>query len=67
MVSGGQYRKRAADAIPHEEFSILLSHTPEIYRQAAHAGFDCLFFLGSKPSSSDEERLEPFFGHRLTP
>ena len=24
-------------------------------------------FLGSKPSSSDEERLEPFFGHRLTP
>ena len=28
--------------------------------------FDCLF-LGSKPSSSDEERLEPFFSHRLTP
>jgi hypothetical protein len=24
-------------------------------------------FLGSKLSSSDEERLEPFFGHRLTP
>jgi hypothetical protein len=24
-------------------------------------------FLGSKPSSSDEQRLEPFFGHRLTP
>jgi hypothetical protein len=24
-------------------------------------------FLGCKPSSSDEERLEPFFGHRLTP
>jgi AraC-like DNA-binding protein len=24
-------------------------------------------FLGSKPSSSDEERLEPFFSHRLTP
>jgi hypothetical protein len=24
-------------------------------------------FLGSKPSSSDEERLEPFFNHRLTP
>src|SRR5262249_41009382 len=23
-------------------FSILLSHTPEIYRQAAHAGFDLL-------------------------
>ena len=25
-----------------EAFSILLSHTPEIYRQAAHAGFDLL-------------------------
>jgi predicted MPP superfamily phosphohydrolase len=24
------------------EFSILLSHTPEIYRQAAHAGFKLL-------------------------
>jgi predicted MPP superfamily phosphohydrolase len=34
--------EKAADAIPHEEFSILLSHTPEIYRQAAHAGFDVL-------------------------
>lgn len=30
----------AADEIPPESFSILLSHTPEIYRQAAHAGFD---------------------------
>jgi uncharacterized protein len=34
--------EKAADAIPHEEFSILLSHTPEIYRHAAHAGFDLL-------------------------
>src|ERR1700730_4542651 len=34
--------EKAADAIPHEEFSILLSHTPEIYRQAAHAGLDLL-------------------------
>lgn len=34
--------EKAADAVPHEEFSILLSHTPEIYRQAAHAGFDVL-------------------------
>jgi uncharacterized protein len=34
--------EKAADAVPHEEFSILLSHTPEIYRQAAHAGFDLL-------------------------
>jgi len=34
--------EKAADAIPHEDFSILLSHTPEIYRQSAHAGFDLL-------------------------
>ncbi|MGB3390432.1 MAG: hypothetical protein WBA88_20910, partial [Pseudaminobacter sp.] len=25
-----------------QSFSVLLSHTPEIYRQAAHAGFDVL-------------------------
>lgn len=34
--------EKAASAIPHGAFSILLSHTPEIYRQAAHAGFDLL-------------------------
>jgi predicted MPP superfamily phosphohydrolase len=34
--------EKAASAIPHQAFSILLSHTPEIYRQAAHAGFDVL-------------------------
>jgi hypothetical protein len=34
--------EKAASPIPHEAFSILLSHTPEIYRQAAHAGFDLL-------------------------
>jgi hypothetical protein len=34
--------EKAASTIPHEAFSILLSHTPEIYRQAAHAGFDLL-------------------------
>jgi len=34
--------EKAAAAIPHGAFSILLSHTPEIYRQAAHAGFDFL-------------------------
>ena len=35
--------EKAAAEIPLGEFSILLSHTPEIYRQAAHAGFDlCL-------------------------
>ena len=34
--------EKAASSIPHEGFSILLSHTPEIYRQAAHAGFNLL-------------------------
>ena len=33
--------KTAAD-IPHGCVSVLLSHTPEIYRQAAHAGFDLM-------------------------
>ena len=34
--------EKAASGIPHGGFSILLSHTPEIYRQVAHAGFDLL-------------------------
>jgi predicted MPP superfamily phosphohydrolase len=34
--------EKAASEIPDNQFSILLSHTPEIYRQAAHAGFDLL-------------------------
>jgi predicted MPP superfamily phosphohydrolase len=34
--------EKAASGIPHDAFSILLSHTPEIYRQATHAGFDLL-------------------------
>lgn len=34
--------EKAASDIPPEEFSILLSHTPEIYQQAAHAEFDAL-------------------------
>ncbi|MCP5427150.1 MAG: metallophosphoesterase [Chromatiaceae bacterium] len=34
--------EKAADSIPQEEISILLSHTPEIYRQAAHTGFDLI-------------------------
>ncbi len=34
--------EKAGSEIPEGEFSILLSHTPEIYRQAAHAGFDLL-------------------------
>ncbi len=31
--------EKAASQIPNGAFSILLSHTPEIYRQAAHANF----------------------------
>jgi uncharacterized protein len=34
--------EKAASQIPSAEFAILLSHTPEIYRQAAHAGFKLL-------------------------
>jgi len=34
--------EKAGSDIPEAAFSILLSHTPEIYRQAAHAGFDLL-------------------------
>ncbi len=33
---------KAAASFPEHETSILLSHTPEIYRQAAHAGFDLM-------------------------
>jgi hypothetical protein len=34
--------EKAAGAIPPDDFSILLSHTPEIYRQAAHADFNVM-------------------------
>jgi uncharacterized protein len=34
--------EKAALSIPRGEFSILLSHTPEVYRQAAHANFDLM-------------------------
>ena len=34
--------EKAAEQIPDGAVSILLSHTPEIFRQAAHAGFDVL-------------------------
>jgi uncharacterized protein len=34
--------EKAIAGVPPGAFSILLSHTPEIYRQAAHAGFDLL-------------------------
>ena len=33
---------KVAAAIPDGEFSILISHTPEVYRQAAFAGFNLL-------------------------
>jgi uncharacterized protein len=33
---------RAADEIPADAVSILLSHTPEAFRQAAHADFDLM-------------------------
>ena len=33
---------KAATGIPEAAFSILLSHTPEVYREAASAGFDLL-------------------------
>lgn len=34
--------EKAAADMPQDMFSILLSHTPETYRQASHAGFDLL-------------------------
>ena len=34
--------EKAASNIPPDAFSILVSHTPEIYRHAAHAGFGLL-------------------------
>lgn len=34
--------EKAAAQIPHGACAILLSHTPEVYRQAAHAGFSLL-------------------------
>jgi uncharacterized protein len=34
--------EKAGAPIPEGAFAVLLSHTPEIYRQAAHAGFDLL-------------------------
>lgn len=34
--------EKAASEASDQAFSILLSHTPEIYRQAAHVGFDLL-------------------------
>ncbi|HFD88059.1 MAG TPA: metallophosphoesterase [Gammaproteobacteria bacterium] len=37
--------EKAAEAVPEDAVSILLSHSPETYQHAAHAGFD-VFFCG---------------------
>jgi hypothetical protein len=34
--------QKVASSIPRDEIAILLSHTPEVYRQAAHAGFQVM-------------------------
>jgi predicted MPP superfamily phosphohydrolase len=34
--------EKASEDIPYHSVSILLSHSPEIYRNAAHAGFDVM-------------------------
>jgi len=39
---GADNIERAAADIPEQCVSVLLSHTPEIYRQAAHAGFNLM-------------------------
>lgn len=35
--------EKAVETIPNDVVSIILSHTPEIYRQAAHADYDIMF------------------------
>jgi predicted MPP superfamily phosphohydrolase len=34
--------ERAAAGMPHEEFSVLISHTPEVYCEAERSGFDLM-------------------------
>ena len=34
--------EKSAEGIPADAATILLSHTPEVYRQAAHSGFDVM-------------------------
>jgi predicted MPP superfamily phosphohydrolase len=41
-IASGFNIEKAGSGIPSNEFSILLSHTPEIYQQAAHADFSVL-------------------------
>jgi uncharacterized protein len=64
--------EKAASQIPPGEFSILLSHTPEIFRQAAHADFRLLLsghthggqlcLPGSIPVILDAVKLPRRFG-----
>src|SRR3974377_676788 len=44
--------EKAVSGIPNDEFSILLSHTPEIYRQAALANFNLLLASAGAPRAS---------------
>ena len=39
---GADNLEKAAAGIEPDAFAILLSHTPEIYRRAAHSGFDVM-------------------------
>ena len=34
--------EKAAERVPDDAFSVLLAHSPEIYKNAAHAGFDVM-------------------------
>ena len=42
ITTGWTISKKRADSCPRRSSRSLLSHTPEIYRQAAHAGFKLL-------------------------
>jgi hypothetical protein len=69
VVRNSIIRLTASGSLPFEfytagSFDPELSMLPILARQLSSL---IVSFLGSKPSSSDEERLEPFFGHRLTP
>ena len=34
--------ERAGESIPDDDVAVLLAHSPEVYREAAHAGFDVM-------------------------
>ena len=59
---GMDHIEEAAAAIPQDKFSILISHTPEAYRQAADANFNVLAERSyprrpNLPSRRDRSRL----------